>query len=94
MLPAIVTLKSTVPSEARSARNPGTEREGHGVVIDDEGLVLTVGYLVLEANSVEIVDNNGRRSSALVVAFDNDSGGCGIMGPRPKVVLGPKTRSW
>jgi S1-C subfamily serine protease len=74
VLPAIVTLKSTVPSEARSARNLGTEREGHGVVIDDEGLVLTVGYLVLEANSVEIVDNNGRRSSALVVAFDNDSG--------------------
>jgi len=74
VLPAIVTIKSTVPSEARSARNLGTEREGHGVVVDDEGLVLTVGYLVLEANSVEIVDNNGRRSSALVVAFDNDSG--------------------
>lgn len=74
VLPSIVTVKSTVPSEARSARNLGTEREGHGVVIDDEGLVLTVGYLVLEANSVEIVDNNGRHSSALVVAFDNDSG--------------------
>jgi serine protease Do len=74
VLPSIVTIKSTVPSEARSARSLGTEREGHGVVIDDEGLVLTVGYLVLEANSVEIVDTNGRRSSALVVAFDNDSG--------------------
>jgi len=73
-LPSIVTIKSTVPSQARSARSLGTEREGHGVVIDDEGLVLTVGYLVLEANSVEIVDNNGRHSSALVVAFDNDSG--------------------
>ncbi|MBM3622285.1 MAG: serine protease [Alphaproteobacteria bacterium] len=73
-LPAVVTLKSTVPREARSARNLGTEREGHGVVIDDDGLVLTVGYLVLEANSVEIVENSGKRASAMVVAFDNDSG--------------------
>ena len=73
-LPALVTVKSTVPREARSARNLGTEREGHGVVIDDDGLVLTVGYLVLEANSVEIVENGGRRASAMVVAYDNDSG--------------------
>lgn len=73
-LPAVVTLKSTVPREARSARTLGTEREGHGVVIDDDGLVLTVGYLVLEASSVEIVENSGKRASAMVVAFDNDSG--------------------
>ena len=73
-LPAVVTLKSAVPREARSARTLGTEREGHGVVIDDDGLVLTVGYLVLEANSVEIIENNGKRASAMVVAFDNDSG--------------------
>lgn len=74
VLPAVVTLKTTVPREARSARTLGTEREGHGVVIDDDGLVLTVGYLVLEANSVEIIENNGRRASAMVVAYDNDSG--------------------
>lgn len=74
VLPALVTLKSTVPREARSARNLGTEREGHGVVIDNDGLVLTVGYLVLEANSVEIVENSGKRASAMVVAYDNDSG--------------------
>jgi S1-C subfamily serine protease len=74
VLPAVVTVKSTVPREARSARNLGTEREGHGVVIDDDGLVLTVGYLVLEANRVEIVENSGRRASAMVVAYDNDSG--------------------
>jgi S1-C subfamily serine protease len=74
VLASVVMLKTTVPREARSARSLGTEREGHGVVIDDDGLVLTVGYLVLEANSVEIVDNNGRRASAMVVAYDNDSG--------------------
>ena len=74
VLPSLVTLKSTVPREARSARTLGTEREGHGVVIDDEGLVLTVGYLVLEANGVEIVDNDGKRATAMVVSFDNDSG--------------------
>lgn len=74
VLPSLVTVKSTVPREARSARNLGTEREGHGVVIDDDGLVLTVGYLVLEANGVEIVENSGRRASAMIVAYDNDSG--------------------
>ena len=74
VLPSIVTVKSTVPREARSARSLGTEREGQGVVIDAEGLVLTVGYLVLEASGVEIVDNGGRHASALIVAFDNDSG--------------------
>ncbi|MGE0421218.1 MAG: S1C family serine protease [Reyranellaceae bacterium] len=74
VLPSIVTVRTTVPREARSARSLGTEREGQGVVIDTEGLVLTVGYLVLEASGVEIVDNNGRHASALIVAFDNDSG--------------------
>lgn len=74
VLASLVTVKSTVPREARSARNLGTEREGHGVVIDDEGLVLTVGYLVLEANSVEIVQDSGRRASAMVVSYDYDSG--------------------
>lgn len=73
-LPSIVTLRSTVPREARSARNLGTEREGQGVVIDADGLILTVGYLVLEANRVEVVDHHGKHASALIVAYDNESG--------------------
>ena len=49
-LSAIVRLSTKVPAEARTARGLGTVRKGSGVVIDDTGLVLTIGYLVLEAS--------------------------------------------
>ena len=47
-LRAIVRVSSQVPANARAARSLGTQREGSGVVIDSGGLVLTVGYLILE----------------------------------------------
>ena len=45
----------------------GKEREGSGIVIDDEGHVLTIGYLVLEAGSVEITDVDNEISELLKV---------------------------
>jgi hypothetical protein len=50
ILNAIVKVKSTIPNEARTARILGTTREGNGVLIDSDGHILTIGYLVLEAN--------------------------------------------
>ncbi len=73
-LPAVVALKATIPRTARSAETLGTERAGHGVVIDEDGLVLTVGYLIMEAESVEIIEAGGRRVSATIVAYDYESG--------------------
>ncbi|HEX2886176.1 S1C family serine protease [Vineibacter terrae] len=73
-LPAVVALKAVIPRTARSAEQLGTERAGHGVVIDEDGLVLTVGYLVMEAESVEVIEAGGRRVSATVVAYDYESG--------------------
>lgn len=70
---AVVAIKSRVPADARSARTLGREREGNGVVIDSSGLILTVGYLILEANEVE-VRHGGRQLSASVVAYDWDTG--------------------
>lgn len=71
---SVVGLKSSVPKDARTAETLGTERGGHGIVIDDQGLVVTVGYLVMEANSVEIVEPGGRTVPARVVAYDFSTG--------------------
>ncbi len=70
---AVVGVEARVPADARTARSLGTERGGNGVVIDAEGLVLTIGYLILEAEEVEIVVG-GRRVPAAIVAYDYDTG--------------------
>ena len=38
----------------------GTLREGSGVVIRDDGLVLTIGYLITEAEEVWLTTHDGR----------------------------------
>lgn len=63
----------TVP-DARSARTLGPQREGTGVVIDSSGLVLTIGYLVTEADTVELATADGRKFAANVVGHDNATG--------------------
>jgi len=60
-LRAVVTLHVTVPAEARSAQTLGRERKGNGVVIDSGGLIVTIGYLILEASSIEVMAD-GKRS--------------------------------
>jgi S1-C subfamily serine protease len=67
-------LNATVPPDARTAESLGTERTGSGVVIDDDGLVLTIGYLVLEADSVVLTDIDGTSVPANIVAYDHDTG--------------------
>ena len=63
----------TVP-DARSARSLGPQREGTGVVIDSSGLVLTIGYLVTEADTVELATADGRKFAANVIGYDNVTG--------------------
>jgi serine protease Do len=70
---AIVGLHAKVPSEARSARSLGREREGSGIVIDSSGLVVTIGYLMIEASEVTL-DVGGHSVPASFVAYDHDSG--------------------
>lgn len=74
ILSAIVKVSAEVPAEARTADSLGTEREGSGVVIDDNGLVLTIGYLILESMGVQISTVDGRAFPAEVVAYDHDTG--------------------
>jgi S1-C subfamily serine protease len=73
-LPAVFGLHTTIPEGRRSAQTLGSEREGHGVLIDDEGLVLTIGYLIMEADTITIKDGDGRELSANLVGYDYESG--------------------
>jgi S1-C subfamily serine protease len=74
ILDAVVKLRSHVPADARTASYLGTEREGSGVVIDADGLIVTIGYLITEAMAVEIVPSGGKSMQATVVGFDTESG--------------------
>ncbi|MGI9437607.1 MAG: trypsin-like peptidase domain-containing protein, partial [Geminicoccaceae bacterium] len=73
-LAAVVQVESTVPRSARTAAGLGTERTGTGVVIDDAGLVVTIGYVILEAINVSVRVAGGRSMPAKVVAYDHESG--------------------
>ncbi|MGU3360743.1 S1C family serine protease [Methylobacterium sp. M6A4_1b] len=73
-LTAIVALSTRVPPEAFTAETLGTERAGNGVVIGEDGLVLTIGYLVTEADSVWLTTHDGRSVPGHVVGFDAVTG--------------------
>ena len=73
-LDAVVGVRATVPADAHTAEVLGTLRAGSGVVIGEDGLVLTIGYLILEAISAEIVLPDGRAVPADIVAYDYDTG--------------------
>tara|TARA_Y100001970_G_scaffold244273_1_gene310251 strand:+ start:2141 stop:3028 length:888 start_codon:yes stop_codon:yes gene_type:complete len=69
-----VKITSTVPSEARTAGSLGTSREGSGIVVDSEGLIITVGHVILEASAVEVKTAAGVKLAAEIVALDHDTG--------------------
>jgi S1-C subfamily serine protease len=73
ILSAIVGVQAKSLPNARSAATLGTERRGSGVLIR-EALVLTIGYLVIEAESVRITAADGRVLPAAVAAYDHASG--------------------
>jgi S1-C subfamily serine protease len=71
---AIVKVVTRAVPEARSAESLGSEREGTGVVIGNDGLILTIGYLITEADDVRITDSKGRTLPARIVGYDHASG--------------------
>lgn len=71
---SIVKVQAFVPPEARSASRLGTKREGSGAIIDRDGLIVTIGYLISEAMAVEVTDYEGKSHHATVVAYDQASG--------------------
>ena len=73
VLASVVGLHAIIPPDAFSAETLGTERAGNAVVIDD-GLVLTIGYLITEAESVWLHLNDGRVIEGHVLGFDFTTG--------------------
>jgi S1-C subfamily serine protease len=73
-LDGVVQVTAHVPSDARTADSLGTQRDGTGVVIDSSGLILTIGYLILEASEVEIGGVAPEPVPARIVAYDHESG--------------------
>lgn len=73
-LEAMVKLSIKAVPDARTAENLGTEREGTGVVFAEKGLILTIGYLILEAGSILVVAGDGRVYPASVIGYDHATG--------------------
>jgi S1-C subfamily serine protease len=74
VLDAVVVLQASVPEDAFTAQTLGPERLGNGIVIGSAGLVLTIGYLITEAEEVTLITNDGRRLSAHVLGADSVTG--------------------
>jgi S1-C subfamily serine protease len=74
VLSAVVGVRAIVPSDAFTAETLGTERTGNGVLIRSDGLVLTVGYLVTEAESIWLTLIDGRAVPATVLGYDQATG--------------------
>ena len=71
---AVVGIKVKATEGAKSAESLGAERMGSGVVIDQNGLVLTIGYLMLEAQQIEIITEDGKSWPATAVGYDTATG--------------------
>ena len=74
LLSAIVQMKTHINPDGRTVDGLGREREGSAILIDQDGLLLTIGYLMVEAFAAEITDHTGRTVPANVVGYDHESG--------------------
>lgn len=72
-LTGLVKLRTLAAPGARSNATLGKEREGNGILLSPK-LVLTIGYLVMEADEVEITDHKGRKLPGKVAGFDQETG--------------------
>ena len=74
VIDAVVGISTIIPEDARTAEHLGTIRSGSGIVIDDDGLVLTIGYLMMEATAAAVTDATGKLVPAVPVAYDHNTG--------------------
>ena len=73
-LTGVVGLQSQVPDSAYTAGILGTERAGHGVAISEDGLILTIGYLVVESETIWVIDHTGIAVPGHVAGYDHETG--------------------
>src|SRR5437763_1184831 len=74
LVAAVVRIKTYINPDGQTVQSLGREREGSGVVIDEDGLILTIGYLMVEAHAAEITTNAGRTVPATIVGYDHETG--------------------
>ena len=74
LVSSVVRIKTFINPDGNSVSNLGREREGSGIIIDESGLVLTIGYLMVEAHSAELITNAGRTVPATIVGYDHETG--------------------
>ena len=87
-LDAVVLLRADIPEDAFTAPILGTVRAGNGVVIRDDGLVVTIGYLITEAEKIWLTTNRGTVVQGHALAYDQRTGfglvqPLGSLGVRP-----------
>ncbi len=85
---SIVHIEAKIKAGARTARTLGMERVGSGVLIDDKGLILTIGYLIMESESLRVATRAGKSAAADFVAYDHRSG-FGLVRSRKDLGLRP-----
>jgi S1-C subfamily serine protease len=73
-LSSVVGLHASVPNDAFTAGALGTERIGNGVLIREDGVVLTIGYLITEADQVTLTTGEGREVPGHVLGYDQATG--------------------
>lgn len=73
-LRSVVAVRAHIPDDAFTAQGLGTLREGSGVVIREDGLVLTIGYLITEAEEVWLTTHDNRVVAAHALAYDQETG--------------------
>src|SRR4051812_4438342 len=90
-LDSVVGLRAEIPEDAFTAQILGTERAGSGVVIREDGLVLTIGYLITEASTIWLTTNKGTVAGGFPLAYDQTSG-FGLVHPLGKLGVKPIER--
>jgi len=73
VLTAVVRVRARILQDARSAETLGHQREGTGVIVR-EGYVATIGYLVIESESIEVTGADGKSVPATLAGYDHASG--------------------
>jgi len=74
VLGAVVGVRALIPSDAFTAEILGTERVGHGALIRKDGVVLTIGYLITEAETIWLSLSGGRTVPGHVLGYDQETG--------------------
>ena len=74
VLKSVVTVQANIPEDGFTAGILGTERSGSGIVIRDSGLVLTIGYLITEAETIWLTTRGGRVVPGHALAYDQETG--------------------